>query len=37
MELLNGREVAVLKRRKHKKEFKDCQLGQKGVAVVEKD
>ena len=37
LELLNGREVAVLKRRKHKREFKDCQPGQKRVAVVEKD
>ena len=29
--------VAVLKRRKHKMEFKDCQSEQKGLAFVEKD
>jgi len=31
------RVVAVLKRRKHKMEFKDCQSEQKGLAFVEKD
>ena len=34
---LHGRVVAVLKRRKHKMEFKDCQAEQKGLAFVEKD
>ena len=36
--LIEGRTVvAVLKRRKHKMEFKDCQSEQKGLAFVEKD
>ena len=29
--------MAVLKRRKHKMEFKDCQSEQKGLAFVEKN
>ena len=29
--------MAVLKRRVHKMEFKDCQSEQKGLAFVEKD
>ena len=27
----------MLKRRKHKMEFKDCQSGRKGLALVEKE
>ena len=34
--LLHCRVVAVLKRRKHKMEFKDCQSEQKGVTFVKK-
>ena len=35
--LLRCRVVPVLKRRKHKMEFKDSQSEQKGLAFVEKD
>ena len=34
---IHCREVAVLKRKKHKREFKYCQPGQIGVTFMEKD